>query len=135
MSSETKPIFIPTLSSMNYRCIDEGGTYISVSEHGELVQEWNYTYEEPINRDDFIMGTKESHYTGTSVIYPEHVSEISLSKRFITDDSGPDGENLYLWRISIYGTNGQVDLNFPTRKRAEPAYQFILDWKRKYAAK
>jgi len=132
MSSENGHIFIPTLSSRNYRNLDGGGTTISISEHGELVQDWDYMYEEPVDSEDLMMGHKEVHHCGVSVMYPEHVSEVRLKKVYITDDVGMDGEEIFLWRVTIYGTDGETSLSFPTRKDANEVYAFILEWKRKY---
>jgi hypothetical protein len=131
MSSETKTIFILTLSGSNHVNLNGGGTNLSISEHGELVQEWDYIMQEP----DDLMGTRENHCVGTSVMYPEHVSEICLSKRFITDDVTEDGEELYVWRVTIFGLSDDTFFNFRTKREAREVYSLILDWKRKYSAK
>jgi hypothetical protein len=132
---KTESIFIPTLSSRNYRNIDEGGTTVSISEHGELVQDWDYMYEEPVNPRDLMMGYRESHHCGFSIMYPEHVSEVCLKKVYITDDVGVDGEEIFLWRVIIYGPLGETNLSFESKSEAKDTFKFVLDWKRRYSTK
>jgi hypothetical protein len=135
MRSEDEHIFIQTLSSRNYRNLDGGGTMISISEHGELVQDWDYLYEEPVNPEDLMMGYKESDHCGLSVMYPEHVSEICLKRVYITDDVGVDGEEMFLWRVIIYGPLGETLFSFESKTEAKETLNFILDWKRRYSMK
>lgn len=127
--------YIPEISSQNYTLMSPGGTNVRITQEGALVEEWDYWLQQPIDPDDTMLGYRESHYAGKHIIYPEHVSEISMRKTYITDDKDVDGNDLILWRVFIFVGESESTFKFMEDKSAETFYRMLIEWKQMHGRK